>query len=88
MAHGDHFMPKISLLSDYDYVRFLTKSRVAWEYLRRHLDYRSDWQTSRSGRCRPIKLSDGTYLLRARRRFKSAEAWGLYIFRQPQCDSA
>lgn len=70
-------------LSDYNYIRFLTRSRVAWEYLRRNPDYRRDWRLSAPGRPNPIDLIDGTILLRARRRFARAEAWGLYIFRGP-----
>ena len=67
--------------SDYDYVRLLTRSRIAWEYLRRNPDYRRDWRISAPGRPRSISLIDGTMLLRARRRFPRAEAWGLYSFR-------
>lgn len=69
-------------LSDYDHVRLLTRSRVAWEYLRRNPEYRTDWRTSAPGRPRPIHLTDATILLRARRRFLRAEAWGLCIFRR------
>lgn len=69
-------------LSDYDYVRMLTRSRVAWEYLRRNPDYRRDWRASKPGRPRPIRLRNDTVLLRARRRFLRAEAWGLYTFRR------
>lgn len=70
-------------LSDYDYLRFLTRSRFAWEYLRRNPDYRRDWRLSAPGRPNPINLIDGTILLRARRCFARAEAWGLCIFRGP-----
>lgn len=70
-------------LSDYDHVRILTRSRVAWEYLRRNPDYRRDWRVSAPGRPRPISLNDGTVLLRVRRRFLRAEAWGLCTFRRP-----
>ena len=75
-------------LSDYNYVRFLTRSRVAWEYLRRNPDYRQDWRLSAPGRPTPIELIDGTTLLRARRRFARAEAWGLCIFRRSRRNSA
>ena len=68
-------------LSDYDHVRLLTRSRVSWEYLRRNPEYRSDWRLSAPGRPRPIRLIDDTVLLRARRRFLRAEAWGLCTFR-------
>ena len=76
------FAPGASRLSDYDHVRLLTRSRVAWEYLRRNPEYRTDWCISAPGRPRPIYLTDGTVLLRARRRFLRAEAWGLYTFRR------
>jgi len=69
-------------LNDYDFVRFLTRSRVAWEYLRRNQHYRREWRTSFAGRSRPVNLVGGTVLLRARRRVKRAEVWGLHMFRQ------
>ena len=71
-------------LYDYDHVRLLTRSRVAWEYLRRNSEYQRDWRTSAPGRPQPIPLTDGTVLLRARRRFLRAEAWGLCTFRRPR----
>ncbi|MEQ8694822.1 MAG: hypothetical protein RIC85_05870 [Gammaproteobacteria bacterium] len=69
-------------LSDYDHVRLLTRSRVAWEYLRRNREYVIDWHLSAPGRPQPIRLTDETILLRARRRFLHAEAWGLCTFRR------
>ena len=75
-------------LVDYDYVRLLTRSRIAWEYLRRSPDYRRDWRTSAPGRPRSIPLIDGTILLRAQRRFPRAEAWGLYSFRRSGSECA
>ena len=71
-------------LSDYQHVRFLTRSRIAWEYLKRHPDYRRDWHISASKQPRPTRMTDGTVVLRARRRFMRAEAWGLYTFRRSQ----
>jgi len=84
---GDRIMPhnfEITLLrrEAYDHVRFLTRSRLAWEYLRRNEEYRRDWRISAAGRPRPIRLTTGTTLLRARRRFLRAEAWGLCSFRR------
>ncbi|MDA5193689.1 transcriptional regulator domain-containing protein [Govanella unica] len=67
----------------YDYIRGLSRSRLAWEYLRRNEQYRRDWRTAAPGRPRPIELTTGSVLYRARRRFLGAEAWGLYCFRQP-----
>lgn len=69
-------------LSDYQHVRFLTRSRIAWEYLRRHPDYRHDWHMSAPERPQPIALSDGTVLLQARPHSMRAGAWGLCTFRR------
>lgn len=69
-------------LSDYDYVRLLTRSRVAWEYLRRNPDFGRDWHLSKPGQPIPVRLLNDTTLLRARRRFLRAEAWGLCTFRR------
>lgn len=69
-------------LADYDYVRDMARSQIAWEYLRRNPDYQRDWRISAPGRPRPIRLTNGVSLLRARRRFIRAEAWGLCSFRR------
>jgi hypothetical protein len=55
----------------------------AWEFLRRHGDYQTDWRegTPRTLHC--VQLSDGTRLLRLRRRYPRAERWGLYAFANP-----
>ena len=71
-----------SRLNRYDHVRLLTRSRLAWEYLRRNPHYRYDWRISKPGRLQPIRLTDGTRLLRMRRRLLRAEDWGLYSFRR------
>ena len=68
-------------LGDYEYIRFLTRSRLAWEYLRRNPDYRAEYRRARPGRPQPITLIDGSVMLRARRRYVRAEAWGLCTFR-------
>ena len=58
----------------------------AWEFLRRNTDYVADWRSSVPRKLPCIELSDGTSLLRLRRRFKQAEKWGLYAFADPrQC---
>ena len=69
-------------LSDYDYVRFLSRSRLAWEYIRRNPVYRRDWREHARQQPRPVHLADGTVVLRTRQRIARAEAWGLYTFRQ------
>lgn len=82
VAYDTHAASGAQRLSDYDYVRFLTRSRMAWEYLRRNADYRRDWRLSAPGRPTPLHLNDGTIMLRLRRRFARAEAWGLCLFRR------
>lgn len=69
-------------LADYDYVRLLSHSQIAWEYLRRNADYCRDWRLSAPGRPRALRLHDGAVLIRARRRFARAERWGLLSFRR------
>ena len=81
-AIQDPSMHRASQLNRYDHVRLLTRSRLAWEYLRRNPDYRQDWRLSTPGRLPPIRLIDGTTLLRMRRRLLRAEGWGLYSFRR------
>ncbi|WKA26461.1 DUF2285 domain-containing protein [Bradyrhizobium roseum] len=55
----------------------------AWEFLRRNPDYRADWQASVPRRLAHVTLTDGTRLLRLRRRYPRAERWGLYAFGDP-----
>lgn len=76
--------PHAQQLSDYCYVKYLSRSQIAWEYLRRNPVYQNDWRISFAGYCKPTRLTDGTILLRVRRRFMRAEKWGLRIFRQSQ----
>lgn len=82
MAHVPSLLPGAPVLDDYAYIRFLTRSRLAWEYLRRNSDYRRDWRIAAPGQPFYIRMSDDTVLLRARRRFLRAEAWGLCTFRR------
>jgi hypothetical protein len=55
----------------------------AWEFLRRNLDYARDWRASVPRNLPWVTLSDGTKLLRLRRRYPRAERWGLYAFTDP-----
>jgi len=81
-ATGDFLAFGALNLRAYDYVRLLTRSRLAWEYLRRNLDYRRDWRISTPGRAISVRLANDTTLLRVRRRFQRAETWGLCTFRR------
>ncbi|WP_407175377.1 DUF2285 domain-containing protein [Bradyrhizobium sp. STM 3562] len=56
----------------------------AWEFLRLNQDYVADWRRSVPRHQPCIRLSDGTQLLRLRRRFPHAEKWGLYSFADPR----
>ncbi|MCK1479454.1 DUF2285 domain-containing protein [Bradyrhizobium sp. 197] len=56
----------------------------AWEFLRRNPDYIADWRSSVPKHLPCITLSDGTKLLRLRRRFLRAEEWGLHAFADPR----
>jgi hypothetical protein len=56
----------------------------AWEFLRRNPDYASDWRSSVPRHLPCVRLSDGTKLLRLRRRYPRAERWGLYAFADPR----
>lgn len=69
-------------LRDYAFLRHLTRARLAWEYLRRNLDYRRDWRVYGRGGPSPTYLKGGTKVLRQRRGAPRARAWGLYSFRQ------
>ncbi|MEH2609628.1 DUF2285 domain-containing protein [Bradyrhizobium sp. AZCC 1693] len=55
----------------------------AWEFLRRNPDYRTDWRSAVPRRLPHVTLSDGTQILRLRRRYPRAERWGLYAFADP-----
>ncbi|MHA1599424.1 MAG: transcriptional regulator domain-containing protein [Alphaproteobacteria bacterium] len=76
------FVPGAPHLRDYIHVRLLTRSRVAWEYLRRNPDYQRDWRIFAPNHPRPTRMTDGTFVLQARQRVMRAEAWGLYSFRR------
>lgn len=81
MINADPIRRSSGDISDYDFVAHLHKADLAWEYLRRNPAYRRDWRLSAPGRCGPVQLTDGTRLYRPRRRFRSAEEWGLISFR-------
>nr|WP_249157514.1 DUF2285 domain-containing protein [Bradyrhizobium sp. KB893862 SZCCT0404] len=55
----------------------------AWEFLRRNPDYVAEWRSSVPRHLPYVTLSDGTRLLRLRRRFPRAEKWGLHAFADP-----
>ncbi len=68
-------------LTGYDYTRFLSRSRWAWEFVRRNASYVRDWRVGRIGAAPPIRLTSSARMTRLRRRFRRAEDWGLCHFR-------
>ena len=54
--------------SDYNYIRLLTRSQMAWEYLRRNPDYRRDWRFSAPGRPSPIHWLENRFMCSPRAR--------------------
>jgi hypothetical protein len=70
-------------LSDYAYTRELSAAGWAWEFLRRNADYQCDARLNRAGHPTAIQHISGATLFRLRRRFLSAEQWGLSFFSNP-----
>ncbi|WP_437127647.1 transcriptional regulator domain-containing protein [Rhodovibrio sodomensis] len=64
----------------YDDVRHLTRSRLAWEYLRRNQAYLDACRCAGGEAPRRRRLADGTRVLALRHRQPEAEAWGLSMF--------
>lgn len=69
-------------ICDYDYIRGLPARDMAWEYLKRHPDYRRDWNRAAPHRPEIIHFPDATIVLQARRCASQAGAWGLCSFRR------
>ncbi len=67
-------------LEDYAYTKGLDGPGWAWEFLRRNEQFLRDCRMSRAGTTKPIKHVSGAILLRPRRRFPTAESWGLLTF--------
>lgn len=66
----------------------LPNAAWAWEFLRRNKDYRLDYRLSRAGAPSTIQLKTGATLRRGRRRFLTAERWGLLFFANPKFSAA
>jgi len=71
-------------LCDYAYTRELSAAGWAWEFLRRNTDYQRDVRLNRAGHPTAIQFISGATLFRLRRRFPSAEDWGLSFFSNPK----
>lgn len=66
------------------YTLNFTKSRWAWEFLRRNRAYQNDHERHRDGALSVRKADDGTVLLKLRRPEPAAEQWGLHFFASPR----
>ena len=64
-------------LKAYDHLQTLPRSMIAWEYLRRHPDYRRAWTKADRDRPRRTEIDDGTVLITVSRATPAAESWGL-----------
>jgi hypothetical protein len=71
-------------LEDYAYTRELDRTGWAWEFLRRNEDYKRAYRMNRAGHPIATQHVSGATLYRLRRRFLSAETWGLEIFADPK----
>ena len=68
--------------TDYNPIPYLPRPLIAWEYLRRHPDYRRAW--AKADRDRPRRTEIGTVLVKASRTTPAAESWGLRVFSDPR----
>jgi hypothetical protein len=71
-------------LEDYAYTTALDRPGWAWEFLRRNKQFKQDFRLSKADAPIPIRHVSGTIYLRAKRRFLSAESWGLLTFPDPR----
>jgi hypothetical protein len=71
-------------LNDYSYTRELDLPSIAWEFLRRNEALQCDARASVTAQPIPIRHVSGACYLRCRRRFLTAEKWGLQFFPDPQ----
>ena len=73
-------------VSSYDYLRQMSFSTLAWEFLRRNLNYQRDWRLHRTVAPRFLTSGEGVTFRILHRRFRCAEAWGLRVFENPAAD--
>ena len=71
-------------LTDYNPIPYLPRPLIAWEYLRRHPDYRRAWAKADQDRPRRTEIDDGTVLVEASRAAPEAESWGCGFFSDPR----
>ncbi len=70
-------------LSDYDYVRTLSKADCAWEFLRRNRDYQADYRASRVISTVTQTIENDIRIVRQSRDCPTAERWGCLTFADP-----
>lgn len=70
-------------LSGYDYTHLLTRSRWAWEFLRRNESFLDDARSSDADELSRKTASNGIQLIRATQPQRLAQSWGLAFFPDP-----
>ncbi len=78
--------PLHSILDRYEYTRTLSRSRWAWEFLRRNEDFRAEARAHRPEEISVRTACNGITLLRPRTDQMAAERWGLAFFPDPRRD--
>ena len=83
MTHTRHYVGPTRPLRDgaYDYALTLSRSDLAWEFLRRNPAYQRACQLHRKGLPHVRRLKNGLQFVRKRNSATSALAWGLCSFR-------
>jgi len=75
-----------SVLDRYDYARTLSRSRWAWEFLRRNEDFVAEAALHGTGEISVRTACHGITLIRPRIDQMAAERWGLAFFPDPRHD--
>jgi hypothetical protein len=70
-------------LSDYEYVRTLSKTDCAWEFLRRNRQYEADYRACRTIASVTQTVENGVLIIRQSRDCPAAERWGCLTFADP-----
>ena len=75
-----------SVLDRYDYTRTLSRSRWAWEFLRRNQDFLEEAALHGADKVSVRTACHGIILIRPRTDQMAAERWGLAFFPDPRHD--
>jgi len=70
----------LSKIEDYDYVLTLPKAAIAWEYLRRNIDYQRDRFNSKADYKVDFSNDSNLRIIRKLKQNNSCLKWGLSFF--------